>query len=268
MRFSRFVFLAFFALIAQFASAQQTAPAVQRDPQAVTVMQKSANAMVGSIAALASASQNGILVSGTYQASNDPATGPFPMRVKILGYSQVRWEVDEPDGTYSTIVTPESAWRLGPVGSAPLFLGEIMGKQLEALPFLALEDWVSDPQVTLKYAGTETLDGRQVAHVSVASPFRLDPSGLNQSTLETVSTCDLYLDAASNLPARLRYSEYPRDIRVSVPIELTFSNYQQISGFWIPTVIVRAVYGHAAGEYRIASVALNAAIPPSEFAGH
>jgi hypothetical protein len=266
----RFRFLGVFVSVLAVASAtaQQSSPptaqAPRRDPHAITMLQESSQ-LLGPQATSTLNAQNSVVVSGTYQDLSDPTSASFAVRAKILGANQVRWEFDQPSGTVATVVSSAVGWRTGPDGTVGLALGDMMGRQLEALPFLALADWLADPNVTLMDVGPETIDGIQLHHVTLAHPYRLEPSGTLHSTYQTVSTCELYFDTTTNLPARMRFKQYPRDIRVSVPIELTFSGYKQLSGFQVPTTVGYSINGHVVGEYHFDSIALNASVAASDF---
>jgi hypothetical protein len=267
---SRLVLVLLFAFISHLAVAQQTAspPASQspqRDLQAIAILQRSAQLLRSTAAPISSTSQNGILVSGTYHVLSGLTSPDFAVRAKILSSTQVRWEFDQPDGMVSTVVSSGVGWRTGPSGTVGLPLGDMMGRQLEALPFLAISDWLSDPNVAVKDIGPQTIEGVQLHLVTLAYPYRLEPSGTLTSIYQTVGTCDLYFDSTTNLPARMRFKQYPRDIRVGVPVELIFSDYKLVSGFQVPTTVGYSVYGQLVGEYHFDSVALNTPISPSDF---
>lgn len=246
-----------------FALLAQSTP-VQRDSQAVTLVQRAAVALSPTAPTLNPSSHVGILVTGTFYPSNGPAGSGFAVRVKILAYDKVRWEFDQPEGTLFTVVNSGVAWRTGPNGTVGLSLGDMMGRQLEALPFLALADWLSDPNVNLSDLGVEMIENAQLRHLTVAYPYRLDPSGSFHSVYKAVSTCDLYLDTATQLPAKLHFQRYPGDVRIGVPIELGFSGYKQLSGFQVP-VVTYSIHGHIVGEYHFDSVSLNVPIAPTDF---
>src|SRR6266571_7930838 len=95
------IFLLVFALLSQCAFAQQTATTVQRDSQAVAALQRALAALGGTSKPMPSS----IVASGTYALFLADSTVSYPVRVKVLGLDQFRWEVDTPDqGTVATVV--------------------------------------------------------------------------------------------------------------------------------------------------------------------
>lgn len=144
-------------------------PPAERDSQAVLVMQRAAVALSLNTPTLNPSGQAGVVITGIYYPNNDPGGSGYAVRVKILAYDKVRWEFDQPGGTVSTVVNSGVAWRTGPNGTVALPLGDMMGRQLEALPFLSLTDWLSDSSVTLKDRGMETpSSGTSLSRILIA----------------------------------------------------------------------------------------------------
>ena len=76
--------------------------------------------------------------------------------------------------------------------------------------------------------------------------------------LMTDSTTDIGLDSSSFLPAVLRYSVHPDDGSAPlIPIEVHFSNYQQIKGVQVPFLIEKYVNGALQASITVTSTQIN-----------
>ena len=76
--------------------------------------------------------------------------------------------------------------------------------------------------------------------------------------LMTDSTTDIGLDPTSFLPAVLRYSVHPDDGSAAlIPIEVRFSNYQQIKGVQVPFLIEKYVNGALQASITVTSTQIN-----------
>jgi hypothetical protein len=241
-------------------------PVVTQDAQSVTVATAAIGALGGGALVTAPRTSITVLISGTYTDIDMPAPNSFPMRIKVFGLDQIRWEVDMPEGTYVTLIIGGSAWQWGPKSSATLPISGLFGHQLEMLPLLALADWISSTaEVSLQHVGQETLNGRTVDHLAIsrAPAWIADPT--NQSNFQKMSKKDIYLDSQTHLPAELDYNEHPRDSRVNTPVRLVFSNYAKAGNFIMPMTVDRWVMGVKLGEYNFTSVTFGASINPADF---
>ncbi len=76
--------------------------------------------------------------------------------------------------------------------------------------------------------------------------------------LMTDSTTDIGLDPSSFLPAVLRYSVHPDDGSAAlIPIEIHFSNYQQVNGVQVPYLIEKYVNGALLASITVTSTQIN-----------
>lgn len=254
-------------VIAVPALGQQTNSApLPQDPQAVSALTAALAAMQGSSLLTSGKSQVAVLITGTYTSFTGTNTSPQPLRIKILGLDQIRWEMDEPEGTYVTVIEPNGSWRFGPTGSRMLPIRDAVGRQLEIFPILAVADWMATPtEYSCQMAGTDSISGRPAQHLTISHLPTWTNDANEQAEIESLTKIDFYLDAQNNTPLRLHYNEHPRDWRVNVPVDLDFSNYQQVGGVSMPMTIDRFVIGVKVGEFQFTSVTFNASISPSDF---
>lgn len=237
-----------------------------RDAQALSTLNAALNTMQGASLATPNASPVAVVITGTYSSFTGTDTTPHPISVKVLGFDQIRWEADEPDGTYVTVFANGDGWRRAPSGSvASLAIRESVGRQLEILPLLAVADWISSPDYSCQTVGLETLNGRSVQHLAVSRPPAWTNDAQQQTQIQNLTKIDLYIDSQTNRPVRLHYNEHPRDWRVNVSIDLDFSNYQPTGGVLMPMTIDRTVEGVKVGEFQFTSVTVNASLSSSDF---
>lgn len=237
-----------------------------RDAQALTTLNAALNAMQGASLAVPNASPTTVVITGTYSSFTGTDTTPHPISVKVLGFDEIRWEADEPDGTYVTVFANGAGWRRAPSGSvASLAIRESVGRQLEILPLLAIADWISSPDYSCQTVSLETLNGRSVQHLAVSRPPAWTNDAQQQTQIQDLTKVDLYIDSQTNTPVRLHYNEHPRDWRVNVSINLDFSNYQSAGGVLMPMTIDRTVEGVKVGEFQFTSVTFNASFSSSDF---
>src|SRR5579862_7497072 len=93
------------AAFAQQAAQQITSPpVVTQDVQSLNAANAALGALGGAALVTTPRASITLLISGTYTDVEAPAPSSFPVRIKIFGLDQIRWEIDKPEGTYVTLV--------------------------------------------------------------------------------------------------------------------------------------------------------------------
>jgi hypothetical protein len=232
-------FSAIFVLGSGFCLAQANPTS---DPQALTLAAQSLNAMTGGTA-FTDATLTGN-VTRTVGANDDNGTASFKIRLGTgsrldlnLGKGQ-RTEIHNRQNA-----SPKTSWS-GPdhaSHAAPLHNSWVdNGWYFPATPLASM---ISDPQVSLSYVGQESRNGMAVEHLR-ASRHVSGQSATVAALVESLSTVDLYLDAATALPAALAFNGHPdNDAGVDFPIEIQFSNYQLVNGSQVPMTVEKFVNG-------------------------
>jgi hypothetical protein len=129
------------------------------------------------------------------------------------------------------------------------------------LPFLAAA--LSSPDMTFQFVGQESLNGRVVNHVRFWNTFA---SNSSLQSLADFTAVDLWVDAATGLPARLSYlrraagGAAPR-----IPVDVYYSNYQNLGGVLYPFLIQKSLNGTPWTTITISSVAFNVGLTDSNF---
>jgi outer membrane lipoprotein-sorting protein len=266
MRFCRFLLSALLVLGSYLKlNAQEPVAAVARDAQAVSILQ----AALAALGATPQLKQDSIVASGTYtRFLADSQTVSFPVRVKVLGDKQFRWEVDTPgQGTVVTIVSGTSAWSQTLKGTEAIAVSNIPGSTFEPFPSLFLESWLNTVSTSVQFVGPETIGEVPVVHLSVTPSLGdlVDPD--REKRYEATHRRELFVDQKTNLPVQLRYYKHPHDWRNEIPIDVHYSNFQTTGGVAFPLTVTTLLGEEKLTEIQFDSITPNAPVPPTEFAG-
>ena len=252
-----------FAQISASASANDSpriTTARSKDPQAVASLGRSLTAL-GAATAVES-----IVASGTYTrfAGQQPPVS-YPLRLKVLGEDRFRRELDAPDGTYITIAHNPTGWSNSPQKRKWLSITELSGKTFEELPVLALAHWLNASDLDVQTVGAETDAGKRVNHISVKQHGITSASTVYERAKAEAIKCELFTDTETDIPLRIRYYEHPGDWRISVPIDLEFSDYRAVNGVLFPFSVTRYIREQKTSQIQYESIDLNVAIDDDEF---
>jgi len=130
--------------------------------------------------------------------------------------------------------------------------------------FPALGSLKGGTKTVLSYVGQEIRNGQSVQHLKSYIYQASPPSGLNLAA--RLSTMDFYLDAASSLPTALVFNDHPdKDALVNIPVEIDFSDYQQISGMQVPMHIQKLMNGTLLLDITLTGAVFNTGLALTEF---
>jgi hypothetical protein len=247
------------ALIPSSHGAQQSAPApapsVERDPQALALVQNSIAAMGG--AAAVSQVQNCIVTGSSIEAStNDVATVTFTWTYEGL---QFRLENDEGSATHILVSSGGSPqeFRGGAWFSAMPMLART--NLAYHVPALVLLDELSSPTYSIIYVGSTTLNGIAAVHIQT----RDDSDALGH----VFTVQDWYFDPTNGLPITVQY-EIPTATQGNnrSPLgSMNFSEFKSVGGLLVPFRL-QIVEGPASVVATVTNVAFNSNVSSSEFA--
>jgi hypothetical protein len=246
------VFLSLLLTIPVFA--QQTAPTAQADPQAVASLQ-AAFAALGGQTSPAPAS---LVANGAYTRQPGGSNQALPLKIEALGAQNIRWDTSDASGPVTLVVSHNSSWMQGPDGGRALAVGETFGRGGEIFPLLIISRWLGTAGVGMTWVAAESSSGKVLNHMTVAPPTQMN-SGLR------MANCEVWSDAQTNLPTRIRVSHSPNDRRVSIPLDLDFSDYRAVNGILFPFSITFSVGTHAMGQIQFQSITVNAPVSPNDF---
>jgi hypothetical protein len=256
----RFLLIGFLLLAP--AAYPQTSPApTASSPQAVALGSQAMSALTGSV----QVSDVTLTGTATRTAGSDIESGSVSL--KALGSGQARLDLTVAGGTRSEIrnldsnSAPQGSWIAldGSVHTMPIH--NCVTDAAWFFPALSVLSQLSNPNLLVTYVGNETRGGVSVQHLHfvVQTP---DPTGL----LQQLSAEDIYLDASSNLPVAVTFNAHPdNDAGTNIPVEVDFSNYQQVNGVQIPFHVQKFLNGTLFLDLSVQSAVLNSGIPQSAF---
>ncbi|MGB8473518.1 MAG: hypothetical protein WCE61_05460 [Candidatus Acidiferrum sp.] len=249
-----FVSLTFLASVEL--KSQQTSVAVQRDPQAIALLQQTVAAMTSSVPADSSATGTVTIVEGS-------TTQNGSIQILTRGTSQTAETVTLQDGQRAVVYSNGDAKEINGASSSSPPLELIVTDQCPDFPLPLLLSSLSTADEAIHYVGAETLDSQPVQHIQVWNTFSSNPVLKN---IAHFSTKDIWLDAISGLPLKIAYSRRPGSGAVpAIPVEVTYSNYTKVNGVLYPFQIDKSLNGTTWMTITISIVSFNTGLTASHF---
>ncbi len=250
-------------VLAQQSSA--TTNPTTNDPQAIALLQKSLAALTGGTPV------SDVTLTGTAEriSGSDDETGTATLEAKGTQESKIALSLSS-----STYTEVRNASDGAPEGS---YAGSDATVQALAQhncftdpawffpPLSSIAASLSNTATNISYVGAETLDGTKVQHVRLwLSVTSQDAAAVN--LIAHLSTVDWYLNAESFLPVAEKFTTHPPgNASVDIPVEILFSNYQQIGSVWVPFRVQKFQNGTLSLDLDISSANLNSGLSDSEF---
>jgi hypothetical protein len=252
--------LAFCLLLIPFTAHSQQA-AIQ-NPQAIALATQALTALTGP----AQVSDITLTGTATRTAGSDVESGSITL--KALGNPNSRFDLVLTSGTSSEIRnasngTPQGSWITPDSVSHAMATHNTLTDAAWFVPELSVLSQISNPNFIVSYVGQETRAGAAVQHLHFASQSTsTDPTGL----LQRLTAEEVYLDASTFLPVALTFNTHPDiDAGTNIPVEIDFSNYQQVNGVQIPFHVQKFLNGSLFLDVTVQSVVLNSGLPASDF---
>jgi len=234
---------------------QSAPPVVVRDPQAVALLQKSI-AVMGVLPSDSTASGTITIVAGS-------STEQGTIQILTRGTTQTSVTVLVGTPNWAVIYSGGQANRIEAGTTSVLCLELAASSQSLHFPLPFISGLVSNSDFAIQYIGQESLGSSAANHIRVQNTFASQP--LWQS-LSEFTTADIWLDASTALPAKI--SLVRRDGGGSspkIPISVTYSNYQSVSGVRYPFTIQEYVTQTLWATTAIQSVAFNTGLSDANF---
>lgn len=257
MCFARTLVLAFMSFLLVFPTlSQQPSTAVQRDPQAVALVQQS-------VAAMASTPPSDSSATGTVTIVEGSTTQSGTVQILTLGTGQTSETLSLPDGTRSVVYSNGSAQET--VGSqsavAPLEISAT--DQCPDFPLPLLLSALNNSDFGFRYIGQETLNGTAAQHIQVWNSFA---SNTPLQKLAPFSVRDIWLDSSSSLPLKISHTRRAGSGAVpSIPVEISFANYTKVAGVLYPVLIKKSFNGAPWQTITIQNVSFNTGLTAAQF---
>lgn len=240
------------ACLVLFAAALCQPPPV-RDPQALALAAQSVAALAGGSTVI------DVTLSGsvTRTAGSDVQTGTATLYGKGQNESRLDLNLSNDQRTEirNYVGTPQGEW-IGPDGTPiPFAQFNCLTDAVWFFPALSSLALASDSNQTLSYVGLETLNGASVQHL------RSVWYG------QQISQTDFYLDSTTLLPVSIGLNVHAdSDSSLNIPIQVQFSNYQNVNGVLVPYHIQQSLNGSLLLDFAVDGAILNSGLADSLFA--
>lgn len=264
MRREPVAFLLSFFLITFSSSAQQPV---------TTSVQATALASSAIVALNGTTQVNDVTLTGigTRTVAADVESGNFTL--KALGSSQSRLDFAERAGTLTEVFNlssdmPQGFW-IGTDGIVhPAPEHNCLAGEVWFFPSLSALAQASIPNFTAVYVGLETKNGISVQHIQIVPQSTALSTASNQ-TLTQIATTDVYLDSSSSLPVAIAFSTHPdNNANLNIPVEIDFSNYQNVQGVSIPFHVQKFLNGTLLLDLTIQSAQVNTGLTSATFSSN
>jgi hypothetical protein len=247
-------------LLPAFLTAQQspspTARAVQRDPQAIAILQKAVATMASNAPADSSATGTVTIVEGSTTQSGS-------IQILTRGKGQTSETITLPDTQRAVVYSNGDSIEITGAKPTKPPLELIVTDQCPDFPLPFLLAALSNSDETIHYVGPETLDGASVQHIQIWNSFASKP---RLQKLAPFSTRDIWFDASSSLPLKIAYSRRAGGGAVpAFPVEVSLSTYTNVNGVLYPFQISKSYNGTLWQTITIESVSFNTGLTDAQF---
>jgi hypothetical protein len=212
--------------------------------------------------------------TGTRTSGSDSETGNFTLQA--LGGNQSNFQIDLASGTrgevfnLSTENTPQGFWTAGNGSWNSIASHNCSAGEVWFFPALSVLSQLANPNLSVAYVDQETKNGLPVWHLR----FSLIDSNFTSNSTATVtqkwaqlSSTDVYLDSSTFLPVALSFDTHPdNDLLVDIPVEVDFSNYQQVQGIQVPFHVQKFLNRSLFLDLTVQSAIVNSGLTSSTFA--
>lgn len=234
----------------------QTVAAPQRDQQAISILQQA-------FAAMGKTLPSDSVTTGTVTIVAGSRTESGSIRILTRGPDQsleeIQTEVTHRIVVYSRYFAAETN------GSTTKALSVELSASSQCPDFpMPLVSWaLNSSDAGVSYVGLETVNGESMHHIRVWNAFVSIPA--LQSRAE-FSIHDLWIDSARFLPRKISYLRRTAGGAVPrIPVEVYFSDFQEISGIFYPFTIQKIFNGTPWTTISISKVSLNTGLSDSDF---
>ena len=221
-------------------------------PTPISYLQSSVAAMVGQ-----STIQN-VTLSGTAQstAGSSNETGSFTANGNTNGSSHLSLQLtndSHTDNIQTTNGIPSGNWVDSNSVQHSMAQHNLLTPASWFCPVVALSQIVSATNLNVQFIGVEQKNGTSLAHFTITAMSQ--GTGPQLALATHLSQVDIYLNPQTLMPVVFDFTAHPdTDAGTDIPIEVTFSNYTQVNGLWIPFTVERYVNTTLSLELQIQSV--------------
>jgi hypothetical protein len=229
----------------------------QRDPQAVAIATQAFNALGGSVPADSRATGNYDRIAGSSEDTGN-------IEILTRGYDQTSEKITNSGGTTQSVYSRGYASQKDQNGVARFTLEKSLASDSAAFPLVVIAPAVLDPNSTVQFIATESLNGTATNHIRVC----LSSPDQNFADILPLGTKDVWVDTTSGLPVQISYQIVEGEGTPPIPATLSYSNYQLIGGIKYPFEIQESRNGTPYMAISITSVAFNVGLTDQNFPLH
>lgn len=230
----------------------------KRDPQALALLAGMHAAMGGPAAAQLRDTETQAQVTTPGLAGTSTTSS---VTIRTLGLGSIRSERTTAQGLAVFTATASSSATQDSTGSVQQVSRSSLGNAgISHIPALSILAGWMNASMRAEYLGLETLGSASVHHI------RITPALPPETPKELESPCEIYVDAQSFLVAKLVYLvRRPENLRKTMPIEVTYSDYRNVAGIAIPFRVQYGQQGSVLSDYAVTSVSFNRGVAASQF---
>jgi len=257
MRVARIIlFCGLVSLASVQMNSQQPVTIVQRDTQAVALVQQS-------VAAMAVTPPSDSTATGTVTIVEGSTSQSGTIQIQTLGTGETSETLNLSSGQRTAVYTNGNAKETNGSQSTNLALETVLSDQCPDFPLPLLLSALANPDEAFRYVGTESLDGAAVQHVQVWNSFASKP---RLQVLASFSLKDIWFDSVSGVPLKLTYvRRLGRGSLPAFPVEVSYSNYKNFNGILYPLQVQKSFNGTPWLTILIQSVSFNAGLTDAQF---
>jgi hypothetical protein len=238
-------------------TAQESQQTIQRDPQALAILQQSFAAMGGAV-------PSDSVAAGAVTLTEGSNTEKGGIKILTRGLHQSAEYIQLSDGERKTVYSrlagnADNRDRSGP--SAPRFAP---GNQSPHFPLVLVAGALTDPDMALRYFGQVELDGSNVHHIRFWKVFSAQP---RLQPFAELTAKDIWIDSATGLPVKLAYEQREAAGAASrILVEVSYGEYRNFGGVLYPLSSQRSLNGTPWAAIYIHTVTTNTGLTETQFA--
>jgi len=229
----------------------------QRDSQAVAIAKLAYQALGGTLPNDSRAVANYDRVAGD---SEDTGT----IEVLTRGADQTSEKLTNSGGTTQVVYSRGYGFQKDVKGISRFTLEKSLASNSVVFPMVVIATAVLNPNSSVQFVGLESVNGKGVNHI------RICPSSPDQNftNITSFGTKDVWVEAGSGLPVQIAYQIFDSEGSAPIPMAISYSNYQQVSGTMYPFQIQASKNGTPYMAITITSVAFNVGLTDQNFPLH
>ncbi len=260
MRSFRFVVVIVPVFAVCSATAQQTtsttAQPPQRDPQALTTLSNMLSAAGWN-------APSDALVTGTVTRYHGDTQDSVNVTLKFKGRTESRVDVANPTSPISTVINGEVATFTGAAGTKSIPARSTLSPTVMLPIFSSLLN-MSDPNITFRFVGTETVSGQPTSRLEI--DYISPPNDPRPQAQRRDGHITLWISVSTLLPIQAQYPRISRDNPTSVfTATRVYSDYRMISG--VAVAFHQDEYGgnQRISSFQLDSVSFNTGVSDTDF---